>query len=60
VGKAVEWRIFSLDSRAPNKISTASASCLPTSKAIANKIDLGIKRYRILNFILKIKIKIKK
>jgi hypothetical protein len=43
--------IFSLDSRILNKISIASALHLLTSKAIGNWIGLGVKRYRILNFI---------
>jgi hypothetical protein len=42
---------FSLDSRTLNKISIAAAYSLPTSKAIGNEIDLGVKRFRILNSI---------
>jgi len=38
---------FSLDSRTVNKISIAAALRLPTSQAISNKIDFGMKR--ILN-----------
>jgi hypothetical protein len=44
---------FSLDSRTVDKISIASAYSLPTSKAFGKDINLGVKRYRILNFIKK-------
>jgi len=47
------WRIFSLDSRTLNKISIVSALRLLTSKVICNSIELGVKRYGILNSILK-------
>jgi hypothetical protein len=46
---------FSWDSRTLNKIIIASALRLPTSKPVGNWIDLGLKRCKILNFVLKIK-----
>jgi hypothetical protein len=42
-----------LDTRTLSKISIAAAYILPTSKAIGNLMDLGVKRYTILNSILK-------
>jgi hypothetical protein len=46
-GNAVLW-LFSFGGRALKKISMAAAYRLQISKAIGNKIDLGVKRYRIL------------
>ncbi len=55
---AALWRIFFIGQ--PNLKQNQHSCRLPTSKAIGNWIDLGTKRYRILNYIKKSRLKFKK
>jgi hypothetical protein len=60
-GNVELWRIFYWKAELSTKSAQLlSALYLPTSQAIGEEIDLGAKRYRILNSFSIFKIKIKK